>query len=139
MAPNFRRKSALEMQQRMLRDGLTQGRVMLGYHIVFDRTRMIKDERVWLEIEGFLGLVWDGGQWLSRRVRSEFSGKFKRKRRIISGEKGTAYMTSLSRRRYPDLFAVNGTDYSDHCRGDLVYRIDGGEVLNVTSVGDRTI
>ena len=84
----------------------------------------------WLNIQGFRELVWGGGQWFAKGggelVRKRFA-----KRGIVSENKGTAYFTSPKYWKYADLIVVNGTNYTDDDRGDLIYRSDDGAVLNL--------
>lgn len=49
--------------------------------------------------------------------------------------KGTVYATAPSLWRYPDFIMVNGTNYTDDGRGDLVYRNETGVILDLDTLG----
>lgn len=49
---------------------------------------------------------------------------------------GTAYITEPPRELYADLISVNGTDYTDDGRGDMVYRDEKGRTLDLSSLQD---
>jgi len=91
----------------------------------------------WLTAEGLRGLVWGGGKWFANQVgpSSLSSQPFRRKRGVISENKGTVYATAPSLWRYPDFIMVNGTNYTDDGRGDLVYRNETGVILDLDRLG----
>jgi len=76
--------------------------------------------RPFLEAEGLRGLAWGGGTWFSGRAGPSQSRQFHKKRGIVSENKGTAYLAAPSSWKFPDLITVNGPNYTDDSRGDLV-------------------
>ena len=85
--------------------------------------------------EGLRALVWGGGQWFANQAGASTLSQVHSKRGIVSANKGTAYITAPFRWQYPDLIAVNGTNYTDDGRGDLVYRSEDGMMLNLDGLG----
>ena len=86
----------------------------------------------WLMAEGMLALVWGGGYWVSKHARNFPTTKLT-PRGITSKNKGTFYAKPPPRWVYADLITVNGTEYTNHKHGGLVYESNAGAVLNLTA------
>ncbi|KAI4282031.1 MAG: hypothetical protein L6R38_003251 [Xanthoria sp. 2 TBL-2021] len=92
-------------------------------------------EANWLSAEGMLGLVWGGGKWFAKGVEiAGMSGAIgsKRKRGVVSEEKGTAYIRGPRRWKWPDEVVVNGTRYVAEGLDGSLYHSADGKVLNRT-------
>lgn len=70
------------------------------------------------------------------------NARFSRKSRIQKRsnhqwvQHGTVYITDPPREKYADLISINGTDYTDDGRGDMVYRDERGRALDFSSFGE---
>ena len=104
----------------------------------------------WLDAEGLLGLVWGGGRWFASESASRLLGvgtstgngvtrKSTLKREIRSANKGTVYAMPPRRVVYPTFMVLNGTNYTDEGRGDLVYRSDSGTILDLREPQNETL
>ena len=96
-----------------------------------------KGESNWLGVQGVRGLEWNGGQWLAgadslSQYRMNPGKRVLMKRVSRPIDKGTAYFASPPAKRFPDLILVNGTNYTDDMRGDLVYKSPTGIVLDLS-------
>lgn len=95
-------------------------------------------EANWLTAEGMLGLVWGGGKWFAKGaegiagVGGAASVGVKRRRGMVSKEKGTAYMRGPRRWRWPDVVVADGTEYLADGAVELLYGSAEGKVLNMT-------
>lgn len=97
----------------------------------------------WLAWEGLLGLEWSGGgRWFADSaaedlIRSD-SGILvgaKRRRDVLSANRGTAFARPPLRMRYPTSVEINGTHYSMLNGGAsdaLLYENPSGGILNLT-------
>ena len=100
----------------------------------------------WLTMQGIRGLAWGDMLWeagdhfisyqghTSYLGQSQGNGLWKRGGRHLIN-RGTAYLTEPLRWEYPSLITVNGTNYTDNSRGDLIYSSDSGSMLNVSDWG----
>ena len=88
----------------------------------------------WSNMQGLSKLVWMGGQqrWTASSQNLPRSGFSNKRDSQGSDEVVTAYIRSPPGWVYPSIITLNGTNYTDNSRGDLVYRSDGGAVLNMT-------
>lgn len=87
--------------------------------------------------------MWGGGKWFASTAASRLLGgeadpggsgvvpRSQLKRGIRSKDKGTVYATSPKRAVYPRFLTVNGTDYTDGGKGDLVYKSADGALLDL--------
>ena len=82
--------------------------------------------------EGMLALAWGGGSWVSEYARNLPSLPKLRSRGIISKNKGTFYAAPPPRWVYADMITLNGTEYTNHGHGGLVYQSGEGAILNFT-------
>ncbi|KAL8627268.1 hypothetical protein Q9189_007036 [Teloschistes chrysophthalmus] len=104
------------------------------------------DDKVspWLSAEGVLGLVYGGGDWFSSPAASRILGrdagvspKSRLRRDIRSRNRGTVYAGPPRRWTYPTFISVNGVDYTDKGAGNLLYRDEVGQTLNLTQLDER--
>ena len=96
-------------------------------------------ESEWLNAEGMKALVWGGGKWFAKGVDpSQLTQWFPKtsKRGITSKDKGQLYASPPNLFKYPHVMVINGTNYTDDSRGDLVYRSDAGTVLDLNALHD---
>ncbi|KAL8701353.1 MAG: hypothetical protein Q9201_004954 [Fulgogasparrea decipioides] len=106
----------------------------------------------WLNMEGITRLILGGGMWSGDGVRYPFNkrriggglmrrmfGKreddgYRNRARIVRAEAtGLVEWRSPGFLKYPDVVEVNGVNFTDGWRGDLVYRDEAGRVLNLTN------
>lgn len=89
----------------------------------------------WMMGEGILGLVWGGGKWFANEQAQRAFGRVggKSRRDIRSAEKGNVYSRAPVKGRYPSLIGINGMQYTDGGRGDLIYQNNVGHALNLTN------
>ena len=98
--------------------------------------------RSYLAVQGLLGLVWGGGSWFvsesAQRLLEGGSGggsgvvpRSRLRKDIKFADKGTVYATWPKKAVYPTLVTVNGTTYTGSEKGDLVYKSEGGAVLDL--------
>ncbi|KAI4183080.1 MAG: hypothetical protein L6R41_005610 [Letrouitia leprolyta] len=98
-----------------------------------------KEESSWVTAQGISRLSLGGGKWLPDGVTIPFGWKKKTKRetrehrRIGNNFRGTVEWRSPHYYKYPDLIEVDGVNYTDGWRGDLVYKDRRGRVLNLTT------
>ena len=96
----------------------------------------------WLAWQGLLVLVWSGGgRWFAgaeaeRLIRSDSSISVgpKRRRGVLSANRGTVVARPPLIERFPSFLEVNGTQYLKHDAGqgdEFLYENLGGEVLNL--------
>ncbi len=97
----------------------------------------------WLAWEGLLGLEWSGGgTWFADSAAEALirSGSgilvgAKRRRDVLSTNRGTVFARPPLRMRYPTFVEINGTHYALHNgeEGDpLMYESSGGGIRNLT-------
>ena len=91
-----------------------------------------ESDSLWMMAEGMLTMVWGGGYWASKFARNYPRIPNLRSRGIISKNKGTFYAGPPPRWVYADMITVNGTEYTNHEHGGLVYQSVDGAVLNYT-------
>ncbi|KAL8710028.1 MAG: hypothetical protein Q9220_005299 [cf. Caloplaca sp. 1 TL-2023] len=88
----------------------------------------------WLQWQGVKGLIWGSGRWNAASEGVPFPRNRKRDGagRHLNGwsGRGTAFLQAPVRWRRPDLYVVNGTNYTGVADG--VYRAADGRVLNLT-------
>ncbi|KAL8945892.1 MAG: hypothetical protein Q9222_007633 [Ikaeria aurantiellina] len=99
-----------------------------------------KKESLWLNVQGISRLSLGGGKWLPDGVSIPFGWKSKReqkknekKNRILDRYTGTVEWRSPGFFKYPDIIEVEGVNYTDGWRGDLVYMSSEGKTLNLTT------
>ena len=102
-----------------------------------------KEESNWASAQGISMMSIGGGKWLADGVVNPFgfNGKRKIKReapfynkgRIEDNYRGEVEWRSPHWFKYPDIVQVDGVNYTDEWRGDLVYKDNQGRVLNLTS------
>ncbi|KAL9033795.1 MAG: hypothetical protein Q9180_005759, partial [Flavoplaca navasiana] len=98
--------------------------------------------KVWMAVEGLLGLAWGDGDWfVNERVKSALMGSgggfsgFKAKREIRSEKKGRVHSGRPRRRVHPDVLEFWGTRYTEDDGGQGVMYSDGaGNSLNMTKL-----
>ena len=85
------------------------------------------------------GLAWGGGKWFgkgfSMNALSSALPSRSLRRTIISPNQGIVYARAPTSKAYPSIVVVNNTSYTDDGRGDLIYRDNNGELLNLTTLG----
>ena len=93
-------------------------------------------QSAWLQAEGVLGLVWGGGEWFAKGWSGPGATRRKRRRGIVSEEKGTVYATAPRSWVYPNSITVNGTEYTSGNTSALEYASADGTRLAVLADGD---
>ncbi|KAL8639929.1 MAG: hypothetical protein Q9228_003093 [Teloschistes exilis] len=98
----------------------------------------------WLSAEGVLGLVYGGGDWFSSPAASRILGsttraspKSRLRRDIRSRNRGTVYAGPPRRWTYPTFISVDGLNYTDKGAGNLLYKDEFGQQLNLTQLDAR--
>ncbi|KAL8709693.1 MAG: hypothetical protein Q9220_005633 [cf. Caloplaca sp. 1 TL-2023] len=91
-------------------------------------------ESLWISAQGISTLILGGGKWLpdgvtipiwkiNKRETSKYKNKYK----------GYVEWRSPHFFKYPDIIEVEGVNYTDAYRGDLMYKDSGGKALNLTT------
>ena len=96
----------------------------------------------WMSVQGILRMAYGGGNWFTTPAAERLCGpamrglrkRLNERRDIRSPLKGDLCVGPAPSWRYPELVVVNGSDYSDAGRGDLVYTDAKGNVLDLTQV-----
>ena len=96
----------------------------------------------WLSMQGILQMAYGGNKWFATPAADRLCGpasggphkRLKGKRDIRSPLKGDLCVGPAPRWRYPELVVVNGSEYSDRGRGDLVYADAMGNTLDLTQL-----
>ena len=105
------------------------------------RTRFPPDSASarYLQWQGVKGAIWGSGTWSAASDGIPFPKKKKRNRRgqdrqKVNGfvEHGTAYIREPTRSVYPDVYTVNGIEFSKAGNGSYVN--DSGKILDLGSI-----
>ncbi|KAL8656156.1 MAG: hypothetical protein Q9210_000441 [Variospora velana] len=89
----------------------------------------------YLQWQGVRGLIWGSGRWTAESQGVPFPKRDRTQTLSPQTPHGTAYLQAPARWRHPDLYRINGTNYTDS--GDGVYRAEDRRSLNFTAVADE--
>ncbi|KAI4193870.1 MAG: hypothetical protein LQ350_008104 [Teloschistes chrysophthalmus] len=93
-------------------------------------------ETRWLQWQNVRGLVWGANKLNLQQGPLPFPKRDQQTQRLNSwASTGTAYLSAPTRWRRPDLYRINGTNFTDS--GDGVYRTEDGRTLNLTNDSPR--
>ncbi|KAL8890076.1 MAG: hypothetical protein Q9215_002757, partial [Flavoplaca cf. flavocitrina] len=98
--------------------------------------------KVWMAVEGLLGLAWGTGDWfINEKVKGALTSSgggvdgFVVKRDIRSEKKGRVYSRAPRRRVHPDVLEFGGTRYTEDDGGKgVIYNDGAGNSLNMTKL-----
>lgn len=85
----------------------------------------------YLQWQGVRGLVWGSGRWTAESQGIPFPKRGRTEALNSWASHGTAYVQPPIRWRRPDLYSVNGTNYTS--AGDGIYKAEDGRLLNLTT------
>lgn len=84
----------------------------------------------YLQWQGVRGLIWGSGRWTFESQGIPFPKRDRTQALNSWATRGTAYLQAPTRWRRPDLYSINGTNYTDS--GNAIYRAEDGRSLNLT-------
>ncbi|KAI4127358.1 MAG: hypothetical protein LQ338_003234 [Usnochroma carphineum] len=84
----------------------------------------------YLQWQGVRGLVWGSGRWTAESQGIPFPKRDRTEALDSWAPHGTAYLQAPKRWRRPDLYSINGTNYTGS--GDGIYKAGDGRSLNLT-------
>ncbi|KAL8692771.1 MAG: hypothetical protein Q9218_002278 [Villophora microphyllina] len=94
------------------------------------------DEIRWLQWQNVRGVVWGMNKLNFQTGPFPFRKRDHDTQKLNSwASTGTAYLSAPARWRRPDLYRINGTNFTDS--GDRVYRAEDGRALNLTNDSPR--
>ncbi|KAL8959156.1 MAG: hypothetical protein Q9193_003931 [Seirophora villosa] len=85
----------------------------------------------YLQWQGVRGLIWGSGRWTAESQGVPFPKRDRAHILNSQAPRGTAYLQAPRRWRHPDLYRINGTNYTDS--GDGVFRAEDGRSLNMSA------
>ncbi|CAF9941648.1 hypothetical protein IMSHALPRED_002830 [Imshaugia aleurites] len=88
-------------------------------------------DSLYLQWQGVQGAVWGKNTWSAASNGVPFPKRDGTERLNGWAQHGTAYISTPSRWRYPSVYGVNGTNYTDPGNGSYVS--GDGRILNLTS------
>ncbi|KAL8829988.1 MAG: hypothetical protein Q9170_005945 [Blastenia crenularia] len=88
-------------------------------------------DSMYLQWQGVKRLIWGSGRWTAESEGIPFPKRHRSQVLNSWASHGTAYLRAPTRWKRPDLYSINGTNYTEFSNG--VYKADDGRFLNLTS------